>query len=74
VDLCSSILFPIVVGARLFKFNPVTGLWTTQTTLVYLGRPLDLEDKVKGHCRDAFHVQFLHQDEVLGRYDDDDDR
>ncbi|XP_025115318.1 uncharacterized protein LOC112576796 isoform X4 [Pomacea canaliculata] len=54
--------------ARLFKFNPVTGLWTCQTTLVFLGPLLSLEDKVKGQCRDAFDVQFLHQDEVLGRY------
>lgn len=57
-----------VKRARLLKFNPVTGLWTSQTTLVYLGRPLDLDEKVKGNCREAFHVQFLHQDEVLGRY------
>ncbi|XP_076448790.1 uncharacterized protein LOC143285418 isoform X2 [Babylonia areolata] len=58
----------LVKKARLLKFNPVTGLWNSQTTLVHVGRPLRLEDKLKGSCRDVFHVQFLHQDEVLGRY------
>ncbi|KAK7505666.1 hypothetical protein BaRGS_00002937 [Batillaria attramentaria] len=57
-----------VKRARLLKFNPVTGLWTSQATLVFVGEPLPLEDKLKGNCRDALEVQFLHQDEVLGRY------
>lgn len=53
--------------ARLLKFNPVTGVWSSQTSLVYVGQPLPLHDNLKGNCRDALHVQFLHQDEVLGR-------
>ena len=56
-----------VTEARLLKFNPVTGVWSSQTTLVYVGQPLPLHDSLKGNCRDALHVQFLHQDEVLGR-------
>ncbi|KAL8570126.1 hypothetical protein ACOMHN_033805 [Nucella lapillus] len=57
-----------VKKARLLKFNPVTGLWSSQTSLVYVGQALQLADSLKGNCRDALHVQFLHQDEVMGRY------
>lgn len=57
-----------VKKARMLKFNPVTGLWSSQTTLVYVGQSLQLADNLKGNCRDALHVQFLHQDEVMGRY------
>ncbi|KAK7114234.1 uncharacterized protein [Littorina saxatilis] len=68
LSLGGSEVHDTVRKARLLKFNPVTGIWSSQMTLVYVGQPLQLDPKVKGNCRDALHVQFLHQDEVLGRY------
>ncbi|KAK3605713.1 hypothetical protein CHS0354_013508 [Potamilus streckersoni] len=59
---------PAVSPARLMKYNPVTGLWTAQQTLAYFGPKLTLECNKKGNCRDAFFVQYIHQDETLGRY------
>ncbi|XP_071084410.1 alpha-protein kinase 1-like [Haliotis cracherodii] len=52
----------------LLTYNPATGDWTAQSTLVYIGKKLDLAEGKRGHCRDAYHVQFLHQDEPRGRY------
>ncbi|XP_046577085.1 uncharacterized protein LOC124284980 isoform X2 [Haliotis rubra] len=52
----------------LLTYNPATGDWTAQSTLVYIGKTLDLEEGKRGHCRDAYHVQFLHQEEPRGRY------
>ncbi|XP_067652623.1 alpha-protein kinase 1-like [Haliotis asinina] len=52
----------------LLTYNPATGDWTAQSTLVYIGKKLDLDEGKKGHCRDAYHVQFLHQEEPRGRY------
>ncbi|XP_076449884.1 uncharacterized protein LOC143286163 [Babylonia areolata] len=52
--------------AVLMIYNPLTGLWTAQTTLAYQGPVLNMD--TKGTHRDAFHVSFLHQDEPLGRY------
>jgi hypothetical protein len=49
------------------NFNPTTSVWTSQSTLAFLGDELDLTEDNKGNCRDAFHVQFLHQDEPRGR-------
>ncbi|XP_046356557.2 alpha-protein kinase 1-like [Haliotis rufescens] len=57
-----------VKRARLLKFNPVTGIWTSQNTLTWLGPVLDLPESKKGRCREAFDVQYLHQDEIMGRY------
>lgn len=51
----------------MLNFNPTTSVWTAQSTLAFLGDELDLTEDKKGHCRDAFHVQFLHQDEPRGR-------
>lgn len=52
--------------AVLMIYNPLTGLWSAQRTLVYQGPQLNT--LTKGTYRDAFHVSFLHQDEPLGRY------
>ena len=62
----------VILGAFVLNFNPVTNVWTSQSTLAFLGDELDCEqfcltEENKGNCRDAFHVQFLHQDEPRGR-------
>ena len=57
-------------GAFVLNYNPKTSDWTGQSTLAFLGEELDLTEDKKGNCRDAFHVQFLHQDEPRGRYVD----
>ncbi len=54
-------------GGRLLKFNPVTGVWTAQNTLVWLGPQLSLPESKKGKLREAFDVQYMHQDVVMRR-------
>ncbi|XP_048255079.1 alpha-protein kinase 1-like [Haliotis rufescens] len=54
--------------ALLLTYNPVTGDWLSQSTLVHRGQELDLGGNRKGNCREVFEVYFLHQDEPLGRY------
>ncbi|XP_048457312.1 alpha-protein kinase 1 isoform X1 [Rhincodon typus] len=49
-----------------FKYSKKTNTWTAQETLVYIGKPLDV-DKV-GAQRIALEMRFLHQEEILGRY------
>ncbi|XP_067652821.1 alpha-protein kinase 1-like [Haliotis asinina] len=54
--------------ALLLTYNPVTGEWQSQNTLVHKGQELDLGGNRKGNCREVFEVHFLHQEEPLGRY------
>ncbi|KAL4631099.1 alpha-protein kinase 1 [Arapaima gigas] len=51
-------------SALLMKYSKVAGLWTSRETTVYIGDPLGKQ----GMQRAAFWVQFLHQDELLGKY------
>ncbi|XP_078398976.1 alpha-protein kinase 1 [Cetorhinus maximus] len=53
-------------SALLFKYSKKTNTWTAQETLVYIGKPLDV-DKI-GAQRIALEMRFLHQEEILGRY------
>lgn len=55
-------LWSCVQGALLLKFSKSTGLWTGRETNIYIGDYLD-----EGKQRKAFQVQFLHQEELLGR-------
>ncbi|XP_028418422.1 alpha-protein kinase 1-like isoform X2 [Dendronephthya gigantea] len=54
--------------AFVLNFNPTTSVWTSQSTLAFLGDELDLTEDNRGNCRDAFRVQFLHQDEPRTMY------
>ncbi|XP_041376710.1 alpha-protein kinase 1-like [Gigantopelta aegis] len=63
---CSS---TCVKKARLMKFNPVTGLWTSHTTLASLSFPKPkTDDNTTCRRHKRFDAHFLHQDEVLSRY------
>ncbi|KAG2466358.1 ALPK1 kinase, partial [Polypterus senegalus] len=56
-----------VYSALLLKCSKTSaspGVWTAQETQVYIGAPLGR----KGKQRSAFWIQFLHQEEMLGRY------
>ncbi|XP_014640075.1 PREDICTED: alpha-protein kinase 1 [Ceratotherium simum simum] len=53
-------------NALLLKYSKKSELWTAQETAVYLGDYLNV--KKKGRQRNAFWVQYLHQEETLGRY------
>ncbi|KAK1175746.1 alpha-protein kinase 1 [Acipenser oxyrinchus oxyrinchus] len=56
--------FKDVYSAILLKYSKISGLWTAQETEVYIGASLGQ----KGKQRSVFWVQFLHQEETLGRY------
>lgn len=42
--------------------------WRTQRTLVYIGEQLNLAKGKKGAQRDPFMIEYLNQDEPLGKY------
>ncbi|XP_035671622.1 alpha-protein kinase 1-like isoform X2 [Branchiostoma floridae] len=54
--------------ALLHKYDPFNDRWESENTLVYLGDPLLLSDDKKGKQRDAFFVQYISQEEAMGRY------
>ncbi|CAH1246664.1 ALPK1 [Branchiostoma lanceolatum] len=54
--------------AFLHKYDPFNDKWESEHTLVYLGDPLPLDEGKKGKQRDAFFVQYISQEEAMGRY------
>uniref|UniRef100_A0A8C6X3E3 Alpha kinase 1 n=1 Tax=Naja naja TaxID=35670 RepID=A0A8C6X3E3_NAJNA len=52
--------------ALLLKYSKISGLWTAQETIAYIGDNLSVAKK--GKQRNAFWMHFLHQEETLGRY------
>ncbi|XP_014776572.1 alpha-protein kinase 1 [Octopus bimaculoides] len=52
--------------AVLYHYNPVTSMWYIQDTIVYISKELSVGKK--GGFRDVYEMNFLHQDEPLGRY------
>uniref|UniRef100_H3A639 Alpha kinase 1 n=1 Tax=Latimeria chalumnae TaxID=7897 RepID=H3A639_LATCH len=55
-----------VYTALLLKYSKTSDKWTAQETLVHIGEYLSLNKA--GKQRNAFWIQFLHQEETLGRY------
>lgn len=53
-------------SALLLKYSRKSGLWTGQETAVFIGDYLNVAKE--GKQRSAFWIQFLHQEETLGRY------
>ncbi|XP_055653717.1 alpha-protein kinase 1 [Falco peregrinus] len=53
-------------SALLLKYSKKSGLWTGQETAVFIGDYLNVAKE--GKQRSAFWIQFLHQEEILGRY------
>ncbi|XP_018599871.1 alpha-protein kinase 1 [Scleropages formosus] len=51
-------------SALLMKYSKASGLWISRETMVYIGDPMGKQ----GMQRAAFWVQFLHQEELLGKY------
>ncbi|XP_078660086.1 alpha-protein kinase 1-like [Branchiostoma floridae x Branchiostoma belcheri] len=54
--------------ALLHKYDPFNDKWESEQTLVYMGDPLALDEEKKGKQRDAFFVQYISQEERMGRY------
>ncbi|XP_064598888.1 alpha-protein kinase 1-like [Liolophura sinensis] len=54
--------------ALLWQYDPLQKQWNPQSTLVFIGSLVDIPKHKKGKHRDTIHIQFLHQDESLGRY------
>ncbi|KPP69125.1 Alpha-protein kinase 1-like [Scleropages formosus] len=50
--------------ALLSGYSKASGLWISRETMVYIGDPMGKQ----GMQRAAFWVQFLHQEELLGKY------
>ena len=51
-----------------WKYDPIHRTWKGKTTLAFVGSPLALEKGKKGSQRDAFNVEYMDQDEPMGRY------
>lgn len=55
----------LVLGALVLKYSKATDMWTACETSVYVGELLQVA--VKGGQRQAFRIQYLHQEQLLGR-------
>ena len=58
--------FPL--GAKVWRYDPLSSTWSTSYTLVFVGEKLKLSEEKKGACRDAFKVEYINQEEPMGRY------
>lgn len=54
-----------ILGALVLKYSKTTDSWTACETNVYVGEVLKMD--VEGRQRQAFRVQYLHQELLLGR-------
>ena len=46
----------------------MTQEWSSAETLAYIGDKLKLGENEEGACRDAFMVEYVNQEEPMGRY------
>uniref|UniRef100_A0AAR2JTZ6 Alpha-type protein kinase domain-containing protein n=1 Tax=Pygocentrus nattereri TaxID=42514 RepID=A0AAR2JTZ6_PYGNA len=58
--------YGLVSGALVLKYSKATDRWTGCETSVYVGELLEVA--VKGGQRQAFRIQYLHQEQMLGSY------
>ena len=57
----------LLSDAILWKYDFPSSQWRGQPTIVFIGDPLKLDEGKKGAQRDVFQVEFINQDEPLGR-------
>lgn len=57
-----------VQKATLYEYNPVTCVWSGQDTIVCTGKELTLGKGKKGQFRNVYQINYLHQEEPLGKY------
>jgi hypothetical protein len=50
------------------SYDAVHSQWQTQRTLVYIGKQLHLSEDNEGGQRDPYMVEYLSQEEPLGKY------
>lgn len=50
------------------SYDAVHAEWRTQKTLMFIGEQLSLSDDNEGGQRDPYMVEYLSQDEPLGKY------
>ena len=56
------------LGAKVWRYDPLSSTWSTSYTLAFIGEKLKLSEGKKGACRDAFMVEYINQEETMGRY------
>ena len=61
-----AISFFFSIGAKVWRYDPQSEVWSESDTLAYVGDKLQLGHK-EGNCRDAYKFKYLNQDETLGR-------
>ncbi|XP_078731606.1 alpha-protein kinase 1 [Lampetra fluviatilis] len=54
--------------AMVLTYNRSADRWAGHRTLLHIGARLQLPANVRGQQRDAFWVQYLHQEQALARY------
>ncbi|XP_031574980.1 alpha-protein kinase 1-like isoform X2 [Actinia tenebrosa] len=57
-----------VKDGTLWKYDYPSSQWRGQSTMVYIGDQLKLAKGKEGKQRDVYTVEFINQDEQLGRY------
>jgi len=57
-----------VCSAKVWRYDPLSSTWSTSYTLAFVGEKLKLSEEKKGACRDAFKVEYINQEEPMGRY------
>lgn len=55
------------LGAKVWRYDPMTQEWSSAETLAYIGDKLKLGENEEGACRDAFMVEYINQEEPMGR-------
>ncbi|XP_046855820.1 uncharacterized protein LOC124448910 [Xenia sp. Carnegie-2017] len=50
------------------SYDAIRARWRTHRTLVYIGEPLSLSKEKEGALRDPYMVEYLSQDEPMGKY------
>ena len=50
-----------------WKYDPIHETWKDRKTLVFVGSALELAKDKKGSQREAFTVEYIDQDDPMGR-------